>query len=319
MTAAVGRSGLGVGTQQLGAELLARRSVASPRRRSRAPRRRRPRDRRRLRGGRAPPRRRRAPPRARRWPPASSTRRHSGAVAAGPRSRAYACTRFARSIVSSPSGAARSPATTCAAEVLRTDCVLEDAIERRDQDPPIGGWRRRQRVRERRDGATRRRLDDERARRATAREVGSDEARAEPAERGGVEQRGERRRAPRRPTRLGAGHLEEQRRIVPPEQRSRAASQALATGRPIQPTHAGVPTARTPITIRLPATPPTRLTAPVDQRRHGRPHALGKEGHEDALRRVVDRVVLQGGSRHRARLPRRGSSAGRGRPARAGR
>ena len=55
-----------------------------------------------------------------------------------------------------------------------------------------------------------------------------------------------------------------------------------------------------PRTIRLPATPPTRFDGAVDERRHGGPHALREERQEDALRRVVDGVVLQRRPRHRA-------------------
>ena len=205
------RAGLDVGTQQLGAELLAddlsRRRVVALERRGEA----RPPDRRRLRGGRAPPPRRRAPPRARRGPPASSTGRHSAAVAAGPSSRAYAWTRFARSIVSSPSGARQERRHRLRGLGAQDRRVLEDAVERRDEEPPIGGRRPPpERSAERRDGATRRRLDDQRAGRAAACEVGADEARAEPAERRGVEERGEgvvraqRPRARSRPSRGAA-------------------------------------------------------------------------------------------------------------------
>ena len=94
--------------------------------------------------------------------------------------------------------------------------VLQDPIERRDQQAPIGGWSHTQCARQRGDGAAPRRLDDERARRATACEVGALETLAEPPQRGRVEERGERLRCPGGA--IGAGHREQQRGVLPPEQ-----------------------------------------------------------------------------------------------------
>src|SRR5207249_3112750 len=117
-------------------------------------------------------------------------------------------------------------------------------------------------ARQRGDGAAPRRLDDERARRATACEVGALETLAEPPQRGRVEQRGERLRCPGGA--IGAGHREQQRGVLPPEQARE------------QPPQACVPNARMAITIRLPATAPTRLAAPstravtVARRRSGK-------------------------------------------------
>src|SRR5262249_59290168 len=71
-----------------------------------------------------------------------------------------------------------------------------EGVERRDREPPIGRWSCRERSRQRRNGAARQRLDDERARRAAPCEVGAQELLAERTQRRGGEQARERRRRP---------------------------------------------------------------------------------------------------------------------------